>query len=460
VRRATAIILVLGAAVTALIWATVATSSGWPDRLAEHLSLFIIAGVAWLALCLALPRLPHGRGQLAGLLLCSVLARVPAWAHPPMHSDDAYRYLWDGRVQRAGVNPYRHAPEAPELGPLRDDDWARINNRGLRTVYPPLAEEVFALAAALPLPSLWAWKLLCAAADLGVLALLVRWLLRRKADPRAMVVWGLCPLGPIELAMNGHIEAVGVVLMVAALEAAERRREDLSAALLGAASAIKLLPILLLPGLVHRGSMRRGAMVFALTCGLLAAPYLGAGSNITGSLGEYGRRWRANDGVFAILYEGVSAAITRSPIREGAHPGSLLSRLITGRDRDTVYADEAANFLARGAVLALCLWVVWLAARSGLPPVELAEVALGSFLLLSPTLHPWYVLWILPLCALGAAPAWLLLAALSPLGYVPLSGWLSTGTWRDPVWTRLVEHGAVWLCLALTARRQITLTRR
>ena len=54
--------------------------------------------------------------------------------------DDVYRYVWDGKVQRAGVNPYRFAPDAPQLSALRDTDWARINNRSLPTIYPPLAE--------------------------------------------------------------------------------------------------------------------------------------------------------------------------------------------------------------------------------------------------------------------------------------------------------------------------------
>src|SRR5262249_12123022 len=73
----------------------------------------------------------------------------------------------------------------------------------------------------------------------------------------------------------------------------------------------------------------------------------------------------------------------------------------------------------------------------------------GAFLLLTPTLHPWYVLWMVPLIALGAEPAWLILAALVPLGYLPLSDWLERGGWHDPVVPRGVEHGAVWLALAV-----------
>ena len=112
--------------------------------------------------------------------------RVPAWMAPPAHSDDVYRYLWDGKVQRAGINPYRFAPDAVELTALRDADWARINNRQLPTIYPPLAEAAFAAA-----PSLGAWKLLVALADLAVALLL----LCRARRPAASGAVGLVAAG-------------------------------------------------------------------------------------------------------------------------------------------------------------------------------------------------------------------------------------------------------------------------
>ena len=445
-RRPTLTLLALGVLVVGLVAATVATSRPWPARLPLHLLLYMGASLVWLGAVLGLPRLPSAPRQLAIVVALSVALRLPAWCAPPAHSDDVYRYLWDGRVQRAGLSPYAYAPNAPELERLRDDDWSHINNRYLPTIYPPGAELLFRLAAALPLPSLTAWKLLLAIADLSTLALLVVWLGRRAADVRLALVWGWSPLVAVELGQNAHMDGLGIALLVAALLAVDLGRRSLAGALLGLSAAVKLLGLPLVPSL---RSWRAGLAALAVLL-LVAVPYVLRDGPIHGSLGEYGRRWRGNDGAFALLQAGADSLVAHSRFREKQRLTNWprLARLVTGRDRDEIYADEVAGLLARAVAFGLFALLVGLALWRRLPPLLVAEVALGAFLLLTPTLHPWYVLWILPLCAPlakgGRTPAWLVLAALAPLGYVPLSGWLSDGVWRDPLWTRTILHGACW----------------
>ena len=88
--------------------------------------------------------------------------RAAAWSAPLAPGDDYERYIWDGAVTAAGINPYRHSPqEAREAGP---DDPAlaalgrdgrgvlgRINHAHLRTIYPPVAQGLFAAAHLLAL---------------------------------------------------------------------------------------------------------------------------------------------------------------------------------------------------------------------------------------------------------------------------------------------------------------------
>jgi hypothetical protein len=446
-RRPTLTLAILGVVLVGLGLAAVATTWPWPARLPLHLILYVGAGLVWAGAVLALRRIAPAPRQLAVILALSVALRLPAWCAPPAHSDDVYRYLWDGRVQRAGLSPYAYAPDAPELAGLRDENWTHINNRHLPTVYPPGAELVFRLAATLPLPPLPAWKLLLAIADLGTLALLVVWLRRRGGDERRALVWGWSPLVAIELGQNAHMDGLGVALLVAALLAVDLGRRSLAGALLGLSAAVKLLGLPLLPSL-RRG---RAALAGVAVLGLVALPYLlHSDGRLQGSLGEYGRRWRGNDGAFALLQTAADTIVAHSRFREkySLANSPRLARLLTGRDRDEIYADEVAGLLARAAALGLFALLLGLALRRRLSPLAATEVALGTFLLLTPTLHPWYVLWIVPLLAPlengGRTPAWLVLAALAPLGYVPLSGWLSDGVWRDPVWTRAVLHGACW----------------
>jgi hypothetical protein len=436
-RRSALITGVAGAAVFALTWAAVATTRGLPASLPRHLLLFVAAGLAWLAASLVVQRLPASRMQLVVVALVALALRVPAWITPPAHSDDVYRYRWDGRVQRAGVNPYRFAPDAPELAALRDDGWAHINNRSLPTIYPPLAQAAFAAT-----PSLAAWKLLVALGDAAVALLLYMGL----ADRRRLVLWAWSPLVVIELGVNAHVDALGIALLVGGLLAWQRRRAAVAGALVAAAAAIKLLPVVALVGMRRQRTILAAAIVAVA----LALPYAAAGPRISGSLGEYSRRWRVNDGAFALLYAGAERAVahTRFAGRYVAE-SPRLARLVTGRDRDTLFPDEVASFVARVAAGAIFLAVVAWALWRRLSALRLTEAAVGAFILLTPALHPWYVLWLVPLVAAGGSWAWLVLALLAPLGYRPLDGWLEGGPWHDPIWTRLLEHGLTLVALAI-----------
>jgi hypothetical protein len=408
----------LGLTVVALTAATVLSAPA--SKL--HLLLYIGAGAAW---ALASWRSRPVNKWL--VLAFAVAMRLPGWLSLPVHSDDSHRYLWDGRVQRSGINPYLYTPNAPEVEALRDDNWAHVNNPQLPTIYPPLAQLLFRLA-----PRLWVWKIIVAAADLGlVLLLLSRW-------PARAVVWAWCPLAAIELGLDAHVDGIGVFFMMAALATPRR---GWAGALLGASTAVKLFGLAVLPGL----RSWRAAAFAVVVVALAALPFASAGTRIAGSLGEYGRRWRGNDGAFAVIYAAAELVVAHSDYRgrvERKDSGWL--RFMTGRDRDTIFADEVANFAARMAALALLGLAVAAAFWKKLPPVRFAEVALGGLVLLTPTLHPWYVLWVVPLVAAGGSPAWLVLGALAPLGYEPLGRWLTGAPWQDPVWTRLLEHGLTW----------------
>jgi hypothetical protein len=437
-----ALAVALGLAVLVPTWAALAATRAWPTALGQHLLYCVLAGGAWTAAVLLVPRLPASRAQLGIIVVVALALRVPAWLSPPVHSDDVHRYLWDGRVTRAGINPYGHAPDAPELQRLRDDEWQRINNRDLPTIYPPLAQLAFAIS-----PSLWVWKIVVALADAAVALILFLWLAAAQRDRRLVVTWAWSPLVTMELALNAHVDALGIGLLVGGLLAWERGRRALAGGLVAAATLVKLLPVVVLTAMRDRRALVT-AMLVVLA---LALPFSGAGTKMLGSLGEYSRRWRINDGAFAVLHAAATKIVTHTRFarRYEMADSPRLARLVTGRDRDEVYPDEIANLLARiVSGLVFVTLVAW-ALHQRAPPAKLAEVAIGAFVLLTPALHPWYVLWLLPLVAAGGSRAWLVLATLVPLGYRPLDGWLMRGTWHDPTWTRVLEHGATLLVLAI-----------
>ena len=97
--------------------------------------------------------------SLPALLVITVAVQATGLLVFPLTSDDIYRYVWDGRVQLAGIDPYRFVPLDPALTFLRDAQLfppggpPAINRPGVHTIYPPGAQVLFtAVALLVPAP--------------------------------------------------------------------------------------------------------------------------------------------------------------------------------------------------------------------------------------------------------------------------------------------------------------------
>lgn len=455
-------------------------------HLYAQLGLWLLAGLGWLlalwVLRQATPLVPGTRAERGALLwvwAVALLMRGPALALPAGHSDDVYRYLWDGAVQQAGHSPYAGPPDDPEYAAVRAARPAlpeRINHRELPTVYPPVAQLLFRLPEVLSggpwelAAAVRRWKLVVVAADLLVLVLLGGLCRGAGRDRRWTMVWGAAPLPAVELAGNGHLESLGVLPLILALRLWQRAGWELPlaeggpgrlrglgrAATIGALGGLAVLVkpvagVLLAAALrLSRRTLLTLALGALLAMTLAVLPY-GRRGALPPSLGEYGRRWRSNDGAYAVLRvvtEGAVRLFYRPPYHE---PWRLptLARAVTGRARDTVWPDELAGALARGEVLLALGWLTWRGLRRRLAPPRLALALLLGYQLLTPVLHPWYELWPLALSVLWLRllPAIALMAALAPLAYLPLPDYLAGLGFHEAVWPRLLQHGAGWLAL-------------
>lgn len=176
----------------------------------------------------------------------------------PATSTDAYRYLWDGRVQSAGISPYAYAPDAPELQGLRDTAvFPLINRPHVPTIYPPVAQAVFAGAHTAGLRTPTGWKALIAVADLAAVLLLMGLLRRSGRAPAQAVAYAWNPVPIIAFALAGHLDALVVVALLAAVVAWRRHRAALTGLALGLAGGLKLFPLLLLPAFTAVAASRR-----------------------------------------------------------------------------------------------------------------------------------------------------------------------------------------------------------
>src|SRR2546421_12812721 len=243
----------------------------WFIKLALVQSAFYLIAV-WLIV-----RAQSARSTLLFVLLFAVIFRLSIIFAPPYLSDDIYRYVWDGRVQAAGINPYRYIPADEHLQSLRDEEiYPKINRRDYaHTMYPPAAEAYYFLATRISESVTW-MKLTIVGFELITVWLLME-LLTTFGMPRQQVliyVWH--PLAVWEFAGSGHIDPLAFAFIALALLARRRNWETATGIALGLATLTKLFPIVLFPTLYKRWGWKMPvALVATIVVGYL--PYLGVG---------------------------------------------------------------------------------------------------------------------------------------------------------------------------------------
>ncbi len=365
----------------------------------------LYAGASWLVL-----RGQLGRFALPAILVLALAMRALTLASPPLLSTDIFRYVWDGRVQVAGMNPYLFVPAAPELAGLRDGGtgpgaiYPNINRAGYApTIYPPVAQAVFA-AVAWVWPTIFGMKAAMLAFDLvGIGAALA--LLRAAALPLERVVilaWN--PLVVWEFAGAGHIDAAAVGLSGLALLAAVRRWPGVAGVALAGAILCKLLPVALAPAVWRRqdrpGYWRLPLGVGAVIAVAYAAYAWGAGWRVLGYLPGYAAEEELSAGSGFLL------------LRLGALAGAV-----------PAWAGIAYAAVMAAGLLLLAVWIAWRpwpddrAARTRLVCRDAVWLGLATMLALSPH-YPWYLtaLALPAVASLQPAALWLMVAA--PLLYL------------------------------------------
>ena len=382
---------------------------------------------------------------LGFLLLCSAAFRLTMLLHQPDLSDDVYRYVWDGKVATTGVSPYAFAPDDPQVSGLFPELRARVAHRELRTVYPPLAQAVFRVAASAPGAGVFAMKAILGAADLAIVALLFAF--GGTGARFGAALYAFHPLAVTESAGQGHLDSLGVALLLAALISLSRRR-PVAAGLAFAGSVLaKYVPLAAALPLARRGGWQFAAAALVTGATVWGLATRDAADRPIGALGDYATRWEFN----SLLYPAVSAAIESSHLPEKAKTAYI--RWKEGREQrpwmQRVFPWFYTALFARAA-LALLLMLALVGIAAQVRETEAAVFAsLGAFLLVSPTLHPWYLLWVLPFAAKRQEPAFLYLSCAAPLSYgllYPLGGLTATGI-------RVLEYVPFTLLLGVTLWR-------
>ncbi len=320
----------------------------------------------------------NGRAAVGLLVGVAIALRVVLIFEPPSLSTDVYRYVWDGKVVNAGVNPYTHIPDDPTLAYLRDPEiFAHITRRDYAvTIYPPVAEGFFALVTRIS-GRLSAMKLAMTLAE-GVAVLALVRLLKRLERPGGLVFGYLLHPAPLwEIAGNGHVDALAMALLYGAFAwGGGAARPYLSGAMLMLGALAKPAAALALPGVWRPFQIALPAFVAALAVACYL-PFLGAGKGVLGFLPIFLREHGMDTG------DGFYWIALIEHFRERP-PGAA-----------TIYYA-----LASGLLLGLALasrWRAGLDLRASL--LATARLLVAALLILTPGL-PWYFLLALPMTAL------------------------------------------------------------
>jgi alpha-1,6-mannosyltransferase len=379
-----------------------------------------VAGVAYLLAIRELfstPKFPR-RDIFIGLLL-AVLWQIPFLLKAPGSDDDIHRYLWDGRVQRLGYNPYVVVPSDPALAGLHTPETRTLNNPDVPSPYPAGAQLFFRGVTAMH-ESIFALKLAFVFCGWAIVLVLLDILRCSGEGAHWVLAYAWNPLLATEVAGSSHIDIVGVLLVLASAAALGRRWRMVGALALGLAVAVKLLPIVLLP-LYWRRVRVRDATLAAVVVGLLYVPFFKHGRIPIGSLGTYMQRFRFNDPVFAML-ERVAAP-----------------QLVVGL-----------------AVLVGFVTAFWLRSKTSAWSSDAFAWPMAATLLCAPVVYPWYLLWLLPFVrSASTVPLIIWAVSIIPTYYVWHLRTLGR-PWLVPWWIMLLEYGSVAMAGAIILFRWFT----
>lgn len=243
----------------------------------------IYVAVAWISL-----RSRDSRSLLVLGLIFAALFRLSIIFFPPYLSDDIYRYIWDGRVQFAGINPYRYIPADESLAELRDEKiYPNINRRDYaHTMYPPVAEGAFLVITRFSESVTWMKAAMVGFEAVAIWAI-VQLLISFGFARQRVLLYAWHPLAVWEFAGSGHLDALAIAFIALALLARRKQAGTLTGVLLACATCVKFFPAALFPALYQRGKWKM-PLAFVITVLIAYLPYLSVGPRgVLGFLGGY-----------------------------------------------------------------------------------------------------------------------------------------------------------------------------
>lgn len=399
---------------------------------------FYFAALEWVR---RLPReFGSNRKTVFWIILVGILCRLVFLPSNPIQETDPYRYVWDGQAVLKGANPYEHSPkeafwnhlvpaEKAEAGII--ETFQQINHAGIKTIYPPLAQMLFAVSQVLSPWKLTGWRFMIFLAEIGILIILLFLLKKLHLRQEGLLLYAWSPLVLKEFSNSLHLDVFTVLFLVLTVWTVIERRILWAFAFLALAAGIKLFPVALVPLLYVWGwkkaskEVLKGTLLFAGILTGLYLPFASAGTSLFEGLGRFAGEWQVNAGAFGLIKAGFLN------VQPFAIHAEWLSRVVV-----------AVLFL-----ILLFQGAKWLKAQTSQEAFfKACLVVVAGLFFLAPTGNPWYFAWIFPFLVFVPSRSLLLFSGLIFLYY--LDFYLSyRGMHQAFNFVKLIEYGVFYFFL-------------
>ncbi|MFN0212819.1 MAG: hypothetical protein ACKVT2_01075 [Saprospiraceae bacterium] len=382
---------------------------------------------------------PFSEPQIRQLLLFGIGLRVILLFSIPNLSDDYARFLWDGHLTVAGINPFIQTPayyieNQIALPGINPGLFAKLNSPGYFTVYPPVCQAVFALASWIfpsnELGGVFVMKLFLLICEIGTIHLLSKHFVKNKGSLNTGLIYALNPLPILEICGNCHFEGAMVFFLIAGILALEKGHLAKSSLWWALATSSKLIPIMFLPIVWRWLGWRKGLVfnaIFTLACLIIFTPVLSVLPNILDSLDLYFRQFQFNASVYYLIREigfckiGWDIGEFSGPVLAATAGLGVLAIALATKSNSNIPISQgfgSAESLATPMLFALFL-----------------------YLSLSATVQPWYITGLLALSCLTKWRFAVLWSGLAALSYSHYEGGAAQENFR---WI-ILEYTLLWL---------------
>ncbi|MCK9279529.1 MAG: hypothetical protein M0P71_02815 [Melioribacteraceae bacterium] len=386
--------------------------------------IFIITSLFYLIIVWLLHRNDFDFHRLFFLLGIGIIFRIFLLEVNPIGSDDVFRYIWDGKVQANGINPYLYAPNNPALNFLHTATLpSLINFPNMPTIYFPLSEILFFIAYLIGGESINGIKFLIILFEFGTIFLIFKYLRENNHSIKYALLYVLCPLPIFQFIIDSHVDIFGIYFTALFFYLYFGNKKLGAFAALGLSIAIKptiglFLPILFL----HEETIKeklKSILIPITVISILFIPYI-FNANPFEALILFSKNWMYNGFIFDII---------NIMLRNNQE-----SRMISGG-------------------IFLFSYIVLLFANYDIKDKLYFSVIL--LLIFSPVVHPWYVLWLVVL--LPFVPKWsgIVFAATLSLTSFTLLSYKNYGVWVEYKWLVMLEYLPVVILLILEMKRGI-----